>query len=74
MRFSIKKPFKLGRLEGLHPVYLALIFLLPYSVPTQNDGSKPRQVFWLPRPSSDLPIPIIQNSGIVLPEEFPFHC
>jgi hypothetical protein len=25
MRFSTKKPFKLGRLEGLHPVYLALM-------------------------------------------------
>jgi hypothetical protein len=30
------------------------------------------QVFWLPRPSSDLPIPVHRNSGTNMLKEFPF--
>jgi hypothetical protein len=30
----------------------------------QNNGKMARQVFWLPRPFSNLPIPIGRNSGI----------
>jgi len=45
----------------------------PNSVPSQNYGDQFRQVFWLPRSSSSLPIPINRNSGIWSLKEFPFR-
>jgi len=45
-----KKPFKLLKLEGLHPVYLTLIIgiNIQHPVSPQRDEYMLRQVFWLP--------------------------
>jgi hypothetical protein len=84
-----KNPSSFEWLEGLHPVYLTLFYVLPDlclsqsetnaqypHLPlsrrakmrifqrSQNIGKLARQVFWLPRPFSNLPIPIGRNSGI----------
>jgi hypothetical protein len=59
-----KKPFKRLLLEGLHPVYLTLFYEMLDLCRPQSYGKLARQVFWLPRPFSNLPIPIDRNSGI----------
>jgi hypothetical protein len=61
---EIKKPFKRVLLEGLHPVFLALFYQTLGLCCPQSFGKLARQVFWLPRPFSNLPIPIDRNSGI----------
>jgi len=49
-------------LEGLHPVFFTLLMLLHTRHPQKNSNT-PRQVFWLPRPFSCLPIAMVRDSG-----------
>jgi hypothetical protein len=60
-------------LEGLHPVHLTLSGL-PISLCDHAEARQYglRQVFWLPRPSSSLPLPLIRESGKLKPNRFPF--
>ena len=67
-----KSPSCLCSHEGLHPAYLTLLCCRARlcSVAARH---LPRQVFWLPRLFSYLPIAIHRNSGVPRLKRFPFH-
>jgi len=71
---KIKQPPKLKKLEGLHPVLLTLS-VLPTCLCDHAEIRQyvARQVFWLPRPFSSLPIPLMLKSGSQRLNRFPFH-
>jgi hypothetical protein len=60
-------------LEGLHPVYLTLSDLpIHFCDHAEARQYGVRQVFWLPRLFSSLPIPLMRKSGQQKPNRFPF--